>query len=194
MRRSQSNFNLNVVPQKPESAPDTASETKKMTGFADIAQVAASAPATPTGGDIASPRSTSSTASPRAKRQTEAQKKEEEKNARVEEALSKVGTSMMKELAVLPYEAWAVFFSDPALRLTEEEAKTLADTYYTIAKALKPEQLTSWKVLLALAVLQNFRLVIVKLRLHSENVEKAKAAARGQLDSTELADKQITIV
>jgi hypothetical protein len=92
----------------------------------------------------------------------------------VEEALSKVGAEMMKELASLPYEAWAFFFSDPALKLTEAETKQLADSYYMIAKALKPEQMTSWKVLLALALLQNTRIVIGKLRESAKRQEAQK--------------------
>src|SRR5260370_236394 len=166
MRRSSPDFKLDVVQQKSDP-PDTSSETKKMTGFKNIDEVAAAAPEHPTDGDFTTPAKTSqggTTTSASGKRLTAEQKKEAEKNAAVEEALSKVGIEMMRELAALPYEAWAMFFSDPQLKLTEEQAKTLSNSYYLIAKALKPEQMASWKILLALAALQNTRIVLLKLR------------------------------
>ena len=164
-----------------------------MTGFKDISAVAAAAPVSIGDSDVATPRSVSGSGA-KAKRQTEQQKKEEEKNKAVEEALSKVGTQMMSELAALPYEAWAFFFSDPALKLTKEETETLANTYYTIAKALKPEQLANWKILLALALLQNLRLVIVKMRLHTENVEKQRKLMANDETKGGLQEATVTIV
>jgi hypothetical protein len=165
-------FQLDMVQQKKEDPKDTSSETKKMTGFSDIASVAAAAPSS--SGEFAAPAGRSAGKTPRTAVKAEEKKKEEEKNKLVEEALSKVGAEMMKELASLPYEAWAFFFSDPALRLTEAETKQLADSYYMIAKALKPEQMTSWKVLLALALLQNTRIVIGKLRESAKRQEAQK--------------------
>jgi len=166
---------FNIDAKQEQQQPDTSSETKKMTGFRDIADVAASAPERATGADVATPAKTSTrTGTPSGKRQTAEQKKEAERNALVEEALGKVGVEMMRELACLPYEAWAFFFSDPGLKLTEQQAKTLADNYYLIAKALRPEEIMSWKVLLALAMLQNTRIVLLKLREHSERVENQK--------------------
>lgn len=195
-RESPSNFKLDIVSQKAEEkkAPDTSSETKKMTGFSDINAVASAAPEKASSAGTATP-SRSSSATPRARQKAEETKKQEEKDKRVEEALSKVGTVMMKELACLPYEAWAFFFADPALKLDAKQAEELANSYYLIAQALRPEQLTSWKVLVALAVLQNFRIVIVKLREHTERVEKAKkaAAAMGSQVSLENA-ADVTIV
>jgi hypothetical protein len=182
MRRASPDFKLDVVTQK-QDAPDTSSETKKMTGFKDIGEVAAAAPSAPTGGDFATPARTTArgASAPAGKRMTVEQKKEAEKTAAVEEALSKVGVEMMRELACLPYEAWALFFSDPQLKLTEEQAKTLSNSYFLIAKALKPEEMASWKILLALAALQNTRIVLLKLREHSERVENKKKM-QGALD------------
>ena len=172
-------FNLEKVPQKADTpVQDTSSETKKMTGFSNIKDVAAAAPAKPSGGDVATPvRTGGRAAATRGK--TEEEKQKEAKDAAVEEALSKVGAEMMRELACLPYEAWAYFFSDPQLKLTEQEAKTLANSYFLIAKALKPEEMASWKVLLALAMLQNTRIVLLKLREHGDRVKKQKALSGG---------------
>jgi hypothetical protein len=193
-REEPSNFKLDIVTQKEDKkAPDTSSETKKMTGFADINAVAAAAPDKASSSTAATPASRA--ASPRVRQKAEADKKQEEKDKRVEEALSKVGTAMMRELAQLPYEAWAFFFSDPGLKLDAKQSEELANSYYLIFQALKPEQLTDWKVLLALALLQNFRIVIVKLREHSVRVEDAKkrAAAMGNQVSLENAP-DVTIV
>lgn len=195
-RRDPSDFKLDIVTQKEDEgkkAPDTSSETKKMTGFKDIADVAAAAPEKASSAGTATPsRSTGTTG--RVKRATEEQKKEEQRNAAVEEALSKVGVEMMKELASLPYEAWALFFSDPALKLTEEESKQLSNSYYLIAKALKPEQITSWKVLVALALLQNFRICMKKLSAHSEKVAKQKAQAKAMGSTVTLEGAEVSIV
>ena len=181
------NFNLNVVEQKPE-VPDTSSETKKMTGYKSIDDVAAAAPSN--AAEIATPVKSSSavassTKAPTGKRLTAEQKKEEEKNKAVEEALSKIGVEMMTELANLPYDAWAAFFGDPDLKLSAEQAKTLADSYFLIAKALKPEQMASWKILIAFAALQNTRIVLQKLREHDakKREEKKRLEAGGDVPS-----------
>lgn len=192
-REAPSNFKLDIVSQKAETkTPDTSSETKKMTGFADINAVAAAAPDRASKDSTATPAKSSS---PRVRQKAEADKKQEEKDRKVEEALSKVGTAMMKELAVLPYEAWAFFFSDPALKLNDKQAEELANSYFLIFQALKPEQISSWQILVALALLQNFRIVIVKLREHNERVAKAKevAAKLGREVSLENA-ADVTIV
>ena len=172
-------FSLETVTQKaetPSAAPDTSSETKKMTGFKSIDEVAAAAPSSAS--EIASPvRSTSSsaaTAPKPAKRQTKAEKEKEEKDKAVEEAIAAIGTDMMKELAELPYEGWAALFADPALRLTPEESKKLADSYYLILKAVRPEQLTDWRLLLLFAGLQNTKIALGKLREHNRRLKEAK--------------------
>jgi uncharacterized protein with GYD domain len=192
-RRLPSNFSIVQQVEDEKKAPDTASETKKMTGFAGIDDVAAAAPEKASNAGIASP-SRSAATSPRQRKATQEQQKEEERQKAVEEALSKVGVEMMKELAMLPYEAWAFFFSDPALRLTPQESEQLANTYYLIAKALKPEQITSLKVLLALAALQNVRIAVVKLRAHAERTEKQKKEKASLNSTLNLGDAQVSIV
>jgi hypothetical protein len=193
-RNTPSNFRLDIVSQKAEEtrAPDTSSETKKMTGFKDIGDVAANAPEKASSAGVASPSRSATSA--RGKKVSAEQQKQEEKDKKVDEALSKVGTEMMKELACLPYEAWSLFFSDPDLRLTEEEAKQLANSYFLIAQSLKPEQLASWKVLLALALLQNFRIAVKKQMKHSEKVTKQKAADKAMSAISKVGEAEVSIV
>ena len=169
MRKLPPDFKLETVTQKPE-APNTSSETKKMTGFSDIGTVAAAAPS----GDVATPKAIRTPGVSTKARQTEEQKKADEKAKLVEEALSKVGVEMMKELAELPYEAWAVFWSDPLLKLTPEESAKLSNTYFLILKAIKPEQVTDWRILLLLVGLQNTRICLSKVREHSKRVDTEK--------------------
>jgi hypothetical protein len=171
-------FDLTVVEQKSDT-PDTSSETKKMSGFSDIHSVAAAAPETVRSGDVATPTRGGPAASRgrKTKAATVEEKKQEEHSKLVEEALSKVGAEMMRSLAELPYEAWAMFFSDPEMRLTKEESKTLADSYFLIAKALKPEALADWKVLVLFALLQNGKIVASKLRERNVRQERAKLNA-----------------
>lgn len=164
-------FQLDVVPQKAAPGPDTSSETKKMTGFGSISDVAAAAPEKATGGEFATPKGK---ATPGKAAKTAAAAKEDEKNKAVEEALAKVGIEMMRELAALPYEAWAMFFSDPALKLDAKQQETLANSYFLIAKAIKPEAVNSWKILVALAMLQNTRIIMVKMREHNDRQKQMK--------------------
>jgi hypothetical protein len=39
----------------------------------------------------------------------------------------------------VPYETWSFFAHDPRLRLTPEESKELADSYYVLAQAYEPD-------------------------------------------------------
>lgn len=164
-----------VVPQVKDEkiAPDTSSETRKMMGFSSVDEVAKSAPKHPTSDDAA--RRGQRGKSLPTKRSIEEQQKQEKDKA-VEEALSKVGIEMMKELASLPYDAWAVFVSDPALSLNKDEQEKLANTYYMIFKSLKPEQIADWRVLLLLVGLQNGRIVLAKARQHHARIEQVKKA------------------
>lgn len=155
-----------------------------MTGFSGISDVAAAAPEVPGSGDMTTPvktRGKSAAGGAKTRRLTTEELKEQEKEKLVEEALSKVGGEMMKALAALPYEAWAVFFSDPALQLDKTQQQTLAESYLLIAKAIKPDQVADWRVLVLFAMLQNGKIVMQKVRERKER-QKQQMLMEGSKD------------
>lgn len=168
-------------PEKKRTAPPIASETdqgtevRKMSGYSSITEVAASAPESE---DIPitrpAPRGRQSRASsariPQAPPPPTAEQIAKEKAKA--EAMAVVGRDIMAQIAEVPYDAWALVFADPELKLKPEESKKLADAYYLLAQAWNPD---FSKPIWLLAAISFHNIALVGKRLKYLNEKKAKA-------------------
>ena len=83
---------------------------------------------------------------------------EAKRQADIAAARKKIGESMMKDLAGMPYDIWAFVASDDSLSLTKDEEKELADAYYLVAQSFNFSSSPTWTAVLFL-ISHNARLV-----------------------------------
>lgn len=95
--------------------------------------------------------------------------KEEKKQA----AMQAVGHHIMGKVASLPYDVWAKFADDEHLKLTPEQHKELAESYFLLAQTLNVD--FSGPIALAFGIaISNAVLVGERLKYMSDKEEKQK--------------------
>ena len=86
----------------------------------------------------------------------------------IADAQKKIGESMMKDVAGIPYDVWAFIASDESLSLTKEEEKELAEAYYLVSQSLSFSSMSPfWQGMLFL-ISRNARLVKSRIKSMDE--------------------------
>lgn len=147
---------VSVKPATP-AATEPAPNIRKMSGYDGIASVREAASSTPE--PVARPLRQSRVQ----KEAAEAAAKEEKRLA----AMAVIGTQMMKEVAEIPYSTWAFLAQDPELRLSPDEAKELAESYYLMAQAIGADFSGPWSIGFTI-IMQNLGFIGTRLKLQAE--------------------------
>jgi hypothetical protein len=110
---------------------------KKLTGVASLDELTNKAPTSDTetettGRGRGRPAKRPSVADEQRAKDTQKALELEAKKARAREI---VGRRLLKNVSEMPYDTWAFFLQDGALRLNEEEAQELSDIYIELASA-----------------------------------------------------------
>lgn len=153
-------------------------EVRKTSGFDSIGAVAAAAPSSyaESSGQVSSPsssqsyRKTSSATSTKAAKEAAAAA---EKEAKRQKAIETFGKRYCKMAAEMPYDVWARIMGYDFLKLTEEQAQSLAEEYYEFIEIIKPDFTSPWTMLAALGI-HNAILVGERVKMVNDANEKKK--------------------
>lgn len=197
-------FDLNSEPEiggSSSAPPPPPTEVKqaqmrKMVGYDTIEDVAKDAPsdyATPANGERGSTsrRERANRSTVRKETQNKREAAEAEKAERQQKALNTIGKKYAKLLAELPYEFWARFADDPRLKLSDEQAKELADDYFLLAQSINPDLTSPWVIALGI-VISNAILIVERLKYlgDEEKIKKLAEEAVNHFTVTEEEDEE----
>ena len=102
---------------------------------------------------------------------------EAEKRAKDQErALETIGKSICNKLASIPYEVWAAMAADPALKLTPDEQKELADSYFLFVQSMNPD-FTKPVWLIGGIILMNSVMISQRLKYMNDKLAQDDAIA-----------------
>jgi hypothetical protein len=171
--------------EKTIPSPDRDSQLRNMAEFPDLATAVASAPATTKSSpdDVAKPsravrRSSPPSASSAGSAQPAPTQEEITKERLRREAMATIGKDVCEEIAAIPYEVWAFMASDPELRLTDEERKKLADSYFLLAQSVNPDFSSPW-MLMFVVIAKNAMLVTKRVKSNFDKHAEKEALESG---------------
>lgn len=135
---------------QPKNQPNAAPEITGMSGFASISEVKKAAEK-----DSAPELQFAETRPARRSKQSQEAarlaKEAEEKQRRKEIAMQRTGRHLMSKLAAVPYDFWAKFAHDDALKLTPQEHKELTEDYILLVQGFDVDFSSPWFMIFGLA-------------------------------------------
>lgn len=160
---------------KSDSAESSAKQNqiKSISGFDSTEEVREAARKV-----VESADKTAKPASTRSARQREIDK-EREKEEKKQAAMQAVGQHIMGKVASIPYDVWARFAEDDKLKLTPEQHKELAQSYFLLAQTMNLDFSGPVALVIGIAV-SNAVLVGERLKYLAEKEERAQQEAELQ--------------
>jgi hypothetical protein len=141
----------NGTPAPDTQAPDRMAEIRNLSGFNSLDDVARTAEDMVRDSAKRSADKRNNRLSPKQKEEAEAAAKA----AKRQQALETLGKFFCRELTVIPYDAWSKFYSDPALRLSPEEAQKLTEATFLVVQGFDIDFSSPWIGLLGLVLMHS---------------------------------------